>query len=373
MARPTTKLTSALETQINPDNKKTAGRKSRATKMPPWGWWIIGGLAILALLSLVLFVMRPVTSEKKLVLRVTPPDSDVYVDGVWRGIPDADGTINIPHLRSVSYQLRVSHKGYQDQTINNLTVPDGEMQITLGSGGLENQIRCCQKDNVEMMLVKRGDFLMGDAKESDNPPRTVPVEAFYIDKFEVTNVQYQKFCDDTKRKYPLTSPNAGYFQSQPNSPVVGIGWNDAYDYAKWAGKRLPTEAEWEKAASWSPDATDADAKWKRRYPWDKASVARGANLGLPNGKLEPVTSFPGDLSAYGVVGMAGNASEWVDGFYAAGARERVVRGASYAEPLQNFRVTRRIKTPDDVSADVRAEWVVGFRCVKDAQQRTAVK
>src|SRR6185503_14301312 len=96
---------------------------------------------------------------------------------------------------------------------------------------------------------------MGDdnGQPDEKPAHKVPLQSYYIDKYEITNEQYLKFCEDTRRT-PPTNPgwDENYIANNRNSPVVGVSWNDAAAYAQWAKKRLPTEAEWEKAASWGP-------------------------------------------------------------------------------------------------------------------------
>src|SRR4029434_4725692 len=139
----------------------------------------------------------------------------------------------------------------------------------------------------------------------------VLLPSFYIDKYEVTNAQYKKFCDETKRAYPPNPPfDQNYFEGKPDYPVLGATFEDALAYASWAGKRLATEEEWEKAASWDPVA-----RKKRQYPWGDQFTSERATIatGLP----VPVTQASGDLSFYNVVNMAGNAAEWVNSLYKA--------------------------------------------------------
>ena len=95
-------------------------------------------------------------------------------------------------------------------------------------------------DGSEMVLVPSGEFVMGEER------KVVYIEAFYIDKFPITNAQYKKFVEETGGREPLFWNNERFHKS--SQPVVGVSWKEAVAYAKWAGKRLPREVEWEKAA-----------------------------------------------------------------------------------------------------------------------------
>jgi formylglycine-generating enzyme required for sulfatase activity len=199
---------------------------------------------------------------------------------------------------------------------------------------------------LEMILIPAGNFLMGDEKQS------VHVDAFYIDKYPVTNAEYAKFVEATGRP-PL--PNweemgGTYPPDMSNHPVVFVNWFDAQDYAAWAGKRLLTEAEWEKAAR----GTDG-----RVYPWgngfDKIMCnASEAGIGgtTPVGRYSPFGDSP-----YEVCDMAGNVWEWTATDWAPGSSSKVQRGGSFVNRGSYARCAYRyLGVPDPRSPNV------GFRC-----------
>ena len=126
--------------------------------------------------------------------------------------------------------------------------------LVLGSVSLapQDQPQAAKPDpGVEMALIPGGNFVMGKSGEAEDcPAREVHVSAFYLDRREVTNAQYARFCEATRRPLPEFWGIKQYHSGTdfPDHPVVGISWDDAKAFAKWAGKRLPTEAEWEYAA-----------------------------------------------------------------------------------------------------------------------------
>jgi len=150
----------------------------------------------------------------------------------------------------------------------------------------------------EMTLVSQGQFLFGQKKEP------VQLRAYYIDKYEVTNAMYERFCREKNRPLPPDFSSKG-----PGFPVVNITIVDAREFAKWAGKRLPTAREWEKAAR----GVDG-----RTFPWgnegdpSRANVANNSSLGAP--ELRPALAFAQTASPFGGVQMAGNAWEFVEEF-----------------------------------------------------------
>jgi formylglycine-generating enzyme required for sulfatase activity len=229
-----------------------------------------------------------------------------------------------------------------------------------------------------MVLVAAGEFTMGSdtGAEESKPAHQVILPAFYIDKTEVTNAEYKKFCDATDKTYP---PNPilekDYFIKRPNAPVVGVSFAEAQEYAAWAGKRLPTEAEWEKAASW-----DETAQSKRQFPW--GDNFQKSNVAFGTGAISDVGKFSGGASACGAFDMAGNVLEWVDAFFQPypngastntefGGKNRVVRGGHFGSKTNDsLKTTKRIYVAPDIASGEDDEKlvaaIIGFRCAVSA-------
>ncbi len=243
------------------------------------------------------------------------------------------------------------------------------------------------KDGAPMILIPAGAFLMGskDGLPNERPEHTVTLNAYYIDQFEVTAGRYQKFIESAKHDLPPTWDDEAA-QTLGDLPAVGMSWTDAAAYCKWAGRRLPTEAEWEKAAR----GTDG-----RRYPWghmqpfvDIANYNRGIWVN------EAITLVPvgsglegmsvrhglkeGGKSPYGLFHMAGNAAEWVADWYdreyylkspdksptgPVTGEKRVMRGGSWADLPTALRVTARFSAEPEFE-----DRTIGFRCAMDAEK-----
>lgn len=357
--------------------------------IPPWVWAALGGglLIVAGAAALVVYILIP-DPGFTLVIRGAPPNSDVLVDTVRRGTTALDGTTRVSSLKAGRRIVQVTHEGYEPHNAS-VTGEDGDeksMTVSMAKIG-QTQISTADELAAEidyggpMMLVAQGEFEMGSDKfnAEEKPAHKVTLPDFYIDKFEVTNEQYRKFCDETRRPYP-TDPwwskkimNVDdYFRTQPRMPVVGVSWEDAAAYAKWAGKRLPSEAEWEKAASWDPQAAQ-----KRQWAWGDARDAGRAHVGAD--RPRQVGQTPGGASAYGVQDMAGNVAEWVNDHYQAypgnnvnaaefGTKFRVVRGDSFRGSLDGARTTRRFHVAPQFTAAEKAErsWLIGFRCAVSA-------
>jgi len=250
--------------------------------------------------------------------------------------------------------------------------------------GLEKEAK--GKDGAPMVLIPEGSFPMGvphgdrDGGRDEYPRHDVFVNNFYIDKFELTNGRYLEFVKATNHRVPQNPKNATrnlwqgdtITESLADRPVVNVDWADANAYCQWAGKRLPTEAEWEKAAKGTAD---------RRFPWGNVEPTnKHLNFNqqwIGEKTLMPVGSYELGKSPFGVYDMAGNVWEWVNDWYDAkyyekspaknpmgpdSGTKRVLRGSGW----QNETPTVRIFTRVDSDPTIRNE-STGFRCAMDAR------
>jgi formylglycine-generating enzyme required for sulfatase activity len=229
------------------------------------------------------------------------------------------------------------------------------------------------KDGAPMVPVSAGEFTMG-GDSIDNPRHPVFLDAFYMDKYEVTTSRYARFLQASGRQLPFKWSEVALV-SHGGRPVIGVTWEDAEAYCRWAGKRLPTEAEWEKAAR----GTDG-----REYPWgNEAPTSRHANFNKccdwkGYGMLAIVGSLEAGRSPYGIYDLTGNVSEWVADWYdrasykyeldrnpkgPADGEEKVVRGGSWYDPGALQRSALRSRSYPTAPSTDR-----GFRCAKDANK-----
>lgn len=158
-----------------------------------------------------------------------------------------------------------------------------------------------------MIFIPEGTFSMGTNLEradvQNRPQHTVNLPAFWIDKYPVTNAQYAKFVVATSHRPPLNWKKGKIPQGEVLRPVTMVSWYDAMAYAKWAGKRLPSEAEWEKSAR----GTDG-----RRWPWGSNMEPERLNTYYNVGSTSNVNAYLNGASPYGVMDMAGNVNEWTE-------------------------------------------------------------
>ena len=180
------------------------------------------------------------------------------------------------------------------------------------------------KDGAPMVLIPAGSYPMGvptgdrDGGRDEYPRHVIEIDPFYIDKYEVTNARYLEFVKATNHRVPQNPKNPtrnlwegiGIPASLADRPVINVDWSDADAYCTWAGRRLPREAEWEKAAKGNND-------W--RFPWGNVEPTDGhLNFNqkwVGEKTLMPVGSYEKGKSPYGVYDMAGNVWEWVNDWY----------------------------------------------------------
>jgi len=191
----------------------------------------------------------------------------------------------------------------------------------------------------EMASIPAGEFIMGTDNRlpDEGPQHKIKLPAYYIDIYEVTNLQYKKFNDATHRRSPTHFRNRTFPARKADHPVTYVSWQDAHAYCQWAGKRLPTDQEWEKAAR----GTDG-----KMYPWGETFAVKNANTPLrwkqlgDFGDTTPVGSFDQGVSIYGLHDMSGNVWEWTDSWYTAypnnsvfsesyGTRYKTLKGGSW--------------------------------------------
>jgi len=252
-------------------------------------------------------------------------------------------------------------------------VPGKKSAKELATGQKRNQEMpaATQAQKGSMAGVPAGEFMMGSptGDADEQPVHKVYVDAFSMDKYEVTVGQYAVFL----QAKGIDPPSDWKTMNQPANqkrPVANVDWADAAEYCKWAGKRLPTEAEWEKAAR----GTD-----ERLYPWgNDAPTPRHANYGKSGannyGALAPVGTLEAGKSPYGIYDMAGNVWEWVSDWYdndyyknslsqnptgPSSGESKVLRGGSWGSDPQRLRSARRYFHR---SAHRHKDY--GFRCAK---------
>ena len=339
----------------------------------------------------------------------TPSGATVYLNGAAVGkTPLQNHEIDTGIRREKQIDIGLELAGYKSR-VKNVTLIGGEnvpWDVPL-EPVLAPMI--IGQDGAEMVLIPAGEFQMGsDAEDNEKPVHTVYVDAFYMDKYEVTNAQFKAFVDANAQWQKDNIPDKyhdGYYlnvwngndypSGRGNYPVIVVSWYSAMAYAQWAGKRLPTEAEWEKAAR--------GGLVGKKYPWGNSAPdgtqCNFADVTLANRNLDeitwtddnvndghvitaPVGSYP--ANGYGLHNMAGNVYEWCldewdaafysrsphrnpvaggwvgDGFAKVQTHNvRVLRGGSWFTPAQSLRVADRYS-----STPAFTGLFVGFRCAR---------
>ena len=333
----------------------------------------------------------------------TPRGATVYLNGVPTGkTPLRSYEIDTGVQREKQVDIGVELTGYKSR-VKSVTVTGGQnlpWDVAL------------EPDVTEMVLIPAGDFQMGsddsEAEDNEKPVHTVYVDAFYMDKYEVTNAQFKAFVDANPQwqkarissdyhdgKYLFLWNGNTYPSGMGSDPVVNVSWYAAMAYAQWIGKRLPTETEWEKAArgglnekkyTWgnvAPNGTQCNfadknlSELKLNENWSDENADDGYS------QIAPIGSYP--PNGYGLYDMAGNVWEWCldaydAGFYRRSPRRnpvaggwvgdgfakvqthnaRMFRGGAWNNPASLLRVSfRNADTP------TTSKTVIGFRCARD--------
>ncbi len=278
------------------------------------------------------------------------------------------------HIRAAGEEiyLQEANERYGAGT---MTYTPGEAKALLRDGQWQ--------DVLQMVSIPAGVFTMGSddprTNEENRPAHKVRTHAYRIDKFPVTKAQYAQFVAAKKYRPPLNWKNGRFSEALALRPVTMVSWYNARDYCTWVGKRLPTEAEWEKAAR----GTDA-----RRWPWGDLMNPNNLNTYYKVGRTTSVMKYPQGASPYGVMDMAGNVQEWVadqfapypgtfargqifqakgiDPDYHRGSDEKerlvyfVMRGGSWkSDPFSTYTYHRNFSLPNYASD------FFGFRCAAD--------
>ena len=239
------------------------------------------------------------------------------------------------------------------------------------NGQAKNQL--VGKDGAPAVLIPAGTFIWGDNEES--PRRELFVDSFYLDKHEVTVARYADFLKATGNVSPPEEWQTVNLKTQAALPVVGVDWQDASGYCRWAGRRLPTDAEWERAARGLDE---------RKYPWgneppsaEHARFAKNYQNSVYQDGVAAVGTHPKGASPFGIDDLSGNVWEWVADWFTesfsptdrrnpkgpASGTDKVLRGGGWYDAPERLTVTKRMHAPPGHRDDS-----VGFRCATDAKK-----
>jgi len=300
-------------------------------------------------------------ARAKVKITTAPSGAVITVDGTRIG--PSPLTVDLPPGPHV---LEINHEGYQIKK-HKLEIKSGELQIPLNFILVPHPAT----RSPDMVFVKRGPVIVGrdDASSEEGPSMKIWLDAYYIDRYEVSNDDYKKFIEETGRPEPAFWDDPD--RNGAKQPVVGVDWEEADAYCRWNKKRLPTEFEWEKAAR-------GDDKKHYIYPWGNRFEPARANIsGDADGFVDvgPVDILPEGKSPYGAYNCIGNVAEWTitwfgPDYYKAmpmknprgpetGTR-RVVKGGSYKTSRRYATTTYR-----SAFAPGQRKSNIGFRCAKD--------
>jgi formylglycine-generating enzyme required for sulfatase activity len=356
-----------------------------------------------------------------LALSAKLPGVEVWLSGDRIGETRIGTALVVENLPAGSHRVRARKPGYKPWERDVRVAAQQRAEVTIDLDPLAPAPVIKGEDGAEMVLVPVGEFWMGSTVEEtgqavaqckrDGVPeatckephqrdltrRLVYLDSFYLDRYEVTNALFEKFVRATghrttaehdgdagvsrrisgKLQYLMVkgatwrSPAGPGSTAPQDHPVVQVSWDDAQAYCRWAGKRLPTEAEWEKAAR-GPDG--------RRQPWgntwEKDRARFDDNRGFfAKETTAPVGSYPSGASPFGILDLAGNVWEWVQDWYGlydsgtlrnptgpSSGQLRVVRGGAWDNAGWNLQSVFRGK-----NAPTHRSNAHGFRCAQGIQ------
>jgi len=285
-------------------------------------------------------------------------------------------TFYLNNAKLSSFEDATYSSGLIGFTVANVDAPKPHMHfdnLAIWSSDAPSQASSLDKEkknpNGDMLLIVGGEFILGSNEKPDEPPQIMQLPDFYIDRAEVTNALYRQCvkagaCTPQQSPASATHPDYANQPEYDQYPAVFVNWQQANGFCGWAGKRLPTEAEWEKAASWKSDTHE-----KVLFPWGNAFDAKLLNSDEAKvGDTTTTGKFPPELN--GTVDMAGNVSEWTSSlarpypYDEADGREdpkstdnRVYRGGSWAQTEGKAHAIYRVDAAPTAGFNE-----LGFRC-----------
>jgi eukaryotic-like serine/threonine-protein kinase len=380
---PFEEVAASISPQEHFHNKFFQSVQELIARIPVWVFWV-GGLVFFVLAMIVGFgLLGGKQSAVPAAMVIQQSESSPVINQDERSRNTQSSFVQVDSITSTLYQ---------EQTITLTETPTSTVTPTSTITPIPAIQRINDVDGAVMVFVAEGEFLMGSNPREDpyywgaeGPAHEVYVDAFWIYQTEVTNFMYQACVAEKACPKPLRNESrtvADYYTAEKfaDYPVIQVNWTHAVSYCKWVGGRLPTEAEWEKAAR----GTDG-----RLFPWGNTPLAVGLasfcgsncpgsdKEGIDDGyrEIAPVGIFPNGASPYGALDMAGNVWEWVFDYFdqnyysrseydnprgpASGSR-RVIRGGSWYNPASGIRTVARASRPPNEGLDN-----LGFRCVFD--------
>ncbi len=305
--------------------------------------------------------LQPVTGT--LYLNTDPPGAEIYIDDQFEGI----SPIRISREKNQRYKLRVVKSGYQQEE-KRVRIRPNEIDDMLIK--LETDPKSRSITPPAMVMIPGGSFMMGsdeeEAKRDEQPQHRVDIDSFFIDRYEVMVKQFRTFCEVTGYHMPVLPD-----WITDHDPMINVTWYDAKAYAQWAGKRLPTEAEWEYIARTSCPKSAFCTKNTDMNARDWANI-QGTSGQDRWDKIAPVGNLIPD--SMGLYDFGGNVFEWCEDWYdrnyysysvkknpqgAGFGNRKVIRGGCWAFGSESLKAySRSVGNPNTRSS------IIGFRCAQ---------